>query len=223
MARQAAGCIGMTCLKPETPLSSSLKSRVLTGATCHLPAPPRLHCGPTSPRVCPGTALGPWSPGNLLPFSPVRLPAVPQGASSSLVVKFADTDKERTLRRMQQMVGQLGILTPSLALPFSPYSAYAQAVSDQGSAACTGDPTPLTPPIPCQGFSRFVFLDSVPPPSPAGTGRVLGSATRSRWSLHTDLRSNAVGLEPLTRLRPGCGLNPRLKLRLSLDLDSGQF
>lgn len=59
-----------------------------------------------------------------------------QGASSSLVVKFADTDKERTLRRMQQMVGQLGILTPSLTLPFSPYSAYAQAVSDQRIHSC---------------------------------------------------------------------------------------
>lgn len=70
------------------------------------------------------------------------LPFIPalsfQGASSSLVVKFADTDKERTLRRMQQMVGQLGILTPSLTLPFSPYSAYAQAVSGP-----TAPPFPL--------------------------------------------------------------------------------
>ena len=70
------------------------------------------------------------------PFFPpcLRLPL--QGASSSLVVKFADTDKERTLRRMQQMVGQLGILTPSLTLPFSPYSAYAQAVSERRTHSC---------------------------------------------------------------------------------------
>ncbi|XP_028299215.1 CUGBP Elav-like family member 5a isoform X7 [Gouania willdenowi] len=50
------------------------------------------------------------------------------GASSSLVVKFADTDKERTIRRMQQMVGQFGIFNPAIALPFSTYSSYAHAM-----------------------------------------------------------------------------------------------
>ncbi|XP_048107981.1 CUGBP Elav-like family member 5a isoform X5 [Alosa alosa] len=57
------------------------------------------------------------------------------GASSSLVVKFADTDKERTIRRMQQMVGQFGIFNPAIALPFSTYSTYAHAQLMQQQAA----------------------------------------------------------------------------------------
>ncbi|XP_023653979.1 CUGBP Elav-like family member 5 isoform X1 [Paramormyrops kingsleyae] len=56
------------------------------------------------------------------------------GASSSLVVKFADTDKERTIRRMQQMVGQFGIFNPAIALPFSTYSSYANALMQQQAA-----------------------------------------------------------------------------------------
>uniref|UniRef100_A0A8C2IK62 Cugbp, Elav-like family member 3b n=1 Tax=Cyprinus carpio TaxID=7962 RepID=A0A8C2IK62_CYPCA len=50
------------------------------------------------------------------------------GASSSLVVKFADTDKERGMRRMQQVASQLSIFSP-VTLNFNAYNAYTQAVS----------------------------------------------------------------------------------------------
>ncbi|XP_042611436.1 CUGBP Elav-like family member 3 isoform X3 [Cyprinus carpio] len=56
------------------------------------------------------------------------------GASSSVVVKFADTDKERGMRRMQQVASQLSIYSP-VTLNFNAYNAYTQAVLQQQALA----------------------------------------------------------------------------------------
>ncbi|XP_066271025.1 CUGBP Elav-like family member 4 isoform X1 [Branchiostoma lanceolatum] len=52
------------------------------------------------------------------------------GASSSIVVKFADTDKERQLRKMQQMgLNPMAMFNPMALSQFGAYGAYAQQPS----------------------------------------------------------------------------------------------
>lgn len=67
------------------------------------------------------------------------------GASSSLVVKYADTDKERQLRRMQQMAGNMNVLSPWVLNQFASFSNYAQ---QQALVAATTSPYMALAPLP---------------------------------------------------------------------------
>ena len=60
------------------------------------------------------------------------------------MVKFADTEKERHLRRMQQMAGNMGLLNPFVFNQFGSYGTYAQVTEpDHGDLFFLGHSWPL--------------------------------------------------------------------------------
>lgn len=57
------------------------------------------------------------------------------------MVKFADTEKERQLRRMQQMAGNMSLLNPFVFNQFGAYGAYAQVITEQVCIVPSPDPS----------------------------------------------------------------------------------
>ncbi|XP_067205264.1 CUGBP Elav-like family member 4 isoform X13 [Linepithema humile] len=99
------------------------------------------------------------------------------GASSSIVVKFADTDKERQLRRMQQMAGNMSLLNPFVFNQFGAYSAYAQQQAAL-MAAATAQGTYINPMTALAAGQLPHALNGMPNPVvPPTSGLLVGTGT----------------------------------------------
>ncbi|XP_031838113.1 CUGBP Elav-like family member bruno 3 isoform X4 [Nomia melanderi] len=99
------------------------------------------------------------------------------GASSSIVVKFADTEKDRQNRRMQQMAGNMGLLHPFVYNQFGAYSAYAQQQAAL-MAAATAQGTYINPMAALATGQLPHAINGMPNPVvPPTSGLLVGTGT----------------------------------------------